>query len=171
MAAVITSPTEHVGTAPGLSVVEKNQVSSVTKSAGPTWVRTFLSMVSCCSHIKAHWPSCLSASLSFYLAASSWNWSINLSISFSALAQILPISLLWAAISSSSFASCLCCLQSSSYSRWDFTQATTCGCLRAIIKSSLSSVCEPLSLLVLVMWLGLRTAVRAAPGMIDGAPQ
>ena len=108
-----TTSMEHAGATPGLSVVEKNQMSSLNESDSSTWVRTFLTMVSCCSHIMASWSSCLSASFSFHLTVSSWNWSIILSVSFSTLAEIWLISLLWVAISSSSSASCSCCLQSS----------------------------------------------------------
>ena len=138
---------------PGLLVVEKNQVSSLTKSTGSTWVRTSLSLVSHCLCIAACWSSCLSASFSFHLVASSWNWSIILSISFSTLAHILPISLLWLAICSSSFASCLCCSQSSSHFSWDFAWVTTCSCYECIPWW----VCKPPSLQVLRDVAGTRS--------------
>ena len=93
----------------------------------------------------ACWSSCLSASFSFCLVVSSWNWCIISSVLFSALAVIssisyftlawlLPISLSWVAISSSSLMSCLCCSWSSSHLSLDFTQVTTYSCLRAMLK-------------------------------------
>ena len=88
-------PKEHVGTAQGLSAVERGHVRSLTKLAGLTWERTSLNVVSNCSCALACRSSCFSANFSLCSAVS---------------AHILPISL---AISS-------CCLWSSSCSSWDF---------------------------------------------------
>ena len=46
MVAASTSPMEHVGTAQRLSAMERNQARSLTKSAGLTWERTSLNVVS-----------------------------------------------------------------------------------------------------------------------------
>ena len=131
--AASTSPTECAGTAQLLSAVERSHVRCLTKLAGLTWERTFLSMMSNCSCTQAHRSSCFSANFSFHSAA---------------LAQILPISL---AITSSSLAFCSQCSQSSSCSSWDFAWVTTCSCLKAKLKSIPSLVCELSSLLV---WRG-----------------
>ena len=49
-----TSPMDLARAAPGLSVVEKNQVSRLIKSSGHTLMKISLSMVSGCLHMMAH---------------------------------------------------------------------------------------------------------------------
>ena len=70
MAVVSTSPTEHVGTAKGLSAVKRNHVRSLIELAGLTCRRTSLNVLSNYSYIPAHRFSCLwsSSHLSWVLA-------------------------------------------------------------------------------------------------------
>ena len=76
MAAVSTSPMEYVRTTLGLAAVERNHGRSLTESAGHTWERTSLNVVSNHPQILACWYSSSPASFSCSQSSSHLSWTL-----------------------------------------------------------------------------------------------